>query len=265
MNKSIAIVGIPFDANSSFMRGTASAPSSIKEALYSSSANLSTEFLIDISQAPNWEFLEDMDLKGEYMQIYYSMVQLLRGHNRVIVLGGDHSIAFPIAKAYYEKHGPFNVLQLDAHSDLYDMLDGNKYSHGCPFARIMEAGYVKRLVQMGIRCMTPHLHAQAKKFGVEIYEMRNWPQDIPQDWDGPVYISLDLDVLDPAFAPGVAHHEPGGLTTRELLNLIHQINVPLLGAEIVELNPFRDQQGVTAMVAAKLLKEILGKMLSKNI
>ena len=93
--------------------------------------------------------------------------------------------------------------------------------------------------------------------------MRNWRPDdgLPEDLDGPLYLSLDLDALDPAFAPGVSHPEPGGLSTRELLTILHTLPGPLVGADIVELNPLRDPRGLTARVAAKLLKEIAARML----
>jgi len=81
------------------------------------------------------------------------------------------------------------------------------------------------------------------------------------DFDGPVYLSLDLDVLDPAFAPGISHHEPSGFSTREVLKIIQNLNAPLVGADLVEFNPRRDPVGITAMLAAKLLKEIAAKML----
>ena len=261
MNPSIAIIGIPFDANASYLRGSALAPAHIRKAFHSPSANYGTEVGMDLSTSTDYHLLEDMEIGEEYDKISDEMSQLLEQYGRVISLGGDHSITFPIAKAVYQKFGAFNLLQFDAHTDLYDEFDGNRFSHGCPFARIMEVGYVKRLVQVGIRCLTPHQVSQAQKFGVEILEMKDFKGRIPQDWEGPLYLSLDLDVMDPAYVPRVSHHEPGGLTSREVINLIHQINVPLIGADIVELNPHRDQDGLTAMVAAKMLKEILGKML----
>nr|NIV28320.1 agmatinase [Anaerolineae bacterium] len=149
---------------------------------------------------------------------------------------------------------------LDAHPDLYDEIEGNRYSHGCPFARIMEESLVTRLVQVGIRTMNPHQRAQAERFGVEVHEMRDWRPGTAFDFGGPVYLSLDLDVLDPAFAPGTSHHEPGGLSTREVLELIQNLRAPIVGADIVELNPKRDPLGITAMAAAKLLKEVVAGM-----
>jgi arginase family enzyme len=125
----------------------------------------------------------------------------------------------------------------------------------------MEEGLVERLVQVGIRTATGHQREQIERFGVEVIEMKDWRDDWPIDFDTPVYISFDLDCLDPAFAPGVWRREPGGLSTRQALNSIHNVSSPVVGADIVEYNPKMDLNGVTAMVAAKLLKEIAAKML----
>jgi len=157
-----------------------------------------------------------------------------------------------------------NILQFDAHPDLYDELDGNRFSHACPFARIMEENLAERLVQVGIRTLTGHQHEQAKRFGVEIIEMKNFEAAKEIAFDGPVYISLDMDCLDPAFAPGVSHHEPGGMSSRDVLEIIQNLKGKLVGADIVEYNPKRDFQGMTGMVAGKLLKEIIGRMLEEK-
>jgi arginase family enzyme len=126
----------------------------------------------------------------------------------------------------------------------------------------MEKRLAKRLVSVGIRSMTDHLERQKERFGVEIVDMRKFDPRMVLSFDGPVYLSLDLDVLDPAFAPGVSHHEPGGLTTRELVHVIQAFQGDLVGADIVEYNPYRDVQNMTAMVAAKLLKEIAVRFLN---
>ncbi|UCD37052.1 MAG: arginase family protein, partial [Fidelibacterota bacterium] len=150
---------------------------------------------------------------------------------------------------------------LDAHPDLYDELDGNRYSHGCPFARVMEEKLIGRLVQIGIRAPNAHQREQIARFGVEVFELRHWTTPPDLTIDGPLYLSVDLDVFDPAFAPGIAHHEPGGLSPRDVIQIIQNIQAPLVGADIVEFNPTRDPLGITAMLAAKLLKEIAGRML----
>ncbi len=125
----------------------------------------------------------------------------------------------------------------------------------------MEEGLAARLVQVGIRTLNAHQQAQAERFGVAMIDMRGWRAGERPVIDGPVYVSLDLDGLDPAYAPGVSHHEPGGLTTREVLELIHALPGPIIGADIVEYNPVRDVSDVTAAVAVKFLKELLGRML----
>jgi arginase len=110
--------------------------------------------------------------------------------------------------------------------------------------------------------MNPHQRLQAEKFGVDVLEMRRWQQGSRLVFEGPVYLSLDMDVLDPAFAPGVSHHEPGGFSTREILQLLQNLTAPVVGADLVEFNPTRDPTGMTAAVAAKLLKEIAAGMLA---
>jgi arginase len=159
------------------------------------------------------------------------------------------------------RHPRLSILHLDAHPDLYDELDSNRLSHACPFARIMEAGLATRLVQVGIRTMTPHQQQQAERFGVEVHHLRDWDPNRVLEFGDPLYISLDMDVLDPAYAPGISHYEPGGLSTRAVLDILQTVKGHIVGADIVELNPSRDHQGVTAMVAAKFYKELLARML----
>ena len=120
----------------------------------------------------------------------------------------------------------------------------------------MERGLAKRLVQVGIRTLNGHCREQAKKFGVEIVEMRSFAPDAVPIPDAPLYVSIDMDALDPAFAPGVSHHEPGGLSVRDILTVLHRIETPIVGADIVEYNPARDINGMTAVVAAKFVKEL---------
>ncbi|WP_445958129.1 arginase family protein, partial [Yeosuana sp.] len=118
-----------------------------------------------------------------------------------------------------------------------------------------------KLVQVGIRTLNEHQAQQAKKFNVEIHEMKNLDLSAISKFNGPLYISLDMDAFDPAFAPGVSHHEPGGLSSREVIDLIHNIDAEVIGADIVEYNPNRDFQNMTAFLASKMMKEILGKMM----
>jgi arginase len=261
----VALLGAPHDAHSSFLRGSSLAPPRIRAALHSGSSNWSTELGIDLSAATNWRDQGDLDLSyplDAFAQIEQTIAGLLGEGLRVLTLGGDHAITYPVLRAYGLCYPNLTILHIDAHPDLYDELNGDHLSHACPFARIMEAGLARRLVQVGIRTLNPHQRRQAERFGVEIFEMRNFETFRPGDLTGPLYISLDLDAIDPAFAPGVSHHEPGGLNTRQVLDILHQVPGPIIGADIVEYNPLRDPLDLTAMLAAKLAKELIGRMIS---
>jgi len=260
----VSVIGIPLDSNSSFLPGAASAPQKIREAYHSASANYCAENGTDLSQTQSWKDQGDLQLPGmpaAFPSIEQNVFNLLGKDHRVLSLGGDHSITYPIVKAFAKKYHNLNILHLDAHGDLYDNFEGNKFSHACPFARIMEEGLASRLVQVGIRTYNPHQREQARRFGVEAIEMKDWKDGTALHFDGPLYISLDLDALDPAFVPGVSHHEPGGFSTRQVLAILQALNATVVGADIVELNPTRDINGMTAMVAAKFFKELLVKLL----
>lgn len=255
----ITLVGIPYDRKSSFMRGPSAAPSEIRKCLYSDSTNLFAENGISIEDK---RIIDHGDIIVDgYLDISKDIKQILAGNNRILSLGGDHSITYPILKAYSDYYDNIEILHIDAHADLYDILDGDKFSHACPFARIMEDKLVTRLVQVGIRTLNNHQRDQSTKFRTEILEMKNYSIKKVPAMKKPVYLSIDLDGIDPAFAPGVSHHEPGGLSSRDVINIVHSIEGPVIGADIVELNPIRDSNGITAALAAKLCKEILAKML----
>lgn len=259
----LAILGCPYDENSSFMRGAAEAPPLIRAALFSDASNLwaengtnlGTEFLIvdagDLAPVPAAEMNR---------RIEEGIADLLDRDLKPIALGGDHSITYPVVKAISRKHDNLTVVHFDAHPDLYEEFRGNRYSHACPFARIMEDKLVKRLVQVGIRTMAGHQSEQALRFGVEVLKMKDWDDVLP-DCESPVYISFDLDALDPAFAPGVVHREPGGLSVRQAIKAIQGLQANVVGADIVEFNPRLDPLHTTGVVCAKLLKEIAAKML----
>ena len=189
---------------------------------------------------------------------------VLKRGARALSVGGDHAVSYPVIRAHAAVHNRLSIVHLDAHPDLYDEFKGSRYSHACPFARVMEQGLASRLVQVGVRTATPHQRAQAARFGVEMIEMRHWSQGGLPALEGPVYLSLDLDVLDPAHVPGVSHPEPGGMTTRDVIAVIQSLRGRLVGADVVELNPTRDPTGITALVAAKLVKEIADRLLESR-
>lgn len=264
-NNDVALIGIMSDANSSYKRGSAAAPEFIRRALHNGSANLCSESGVDL--AGNRRFVDVGDRRvtddPESFLAIEDEINKITGQGALpLILGGDHAISYPVLRAINRVNGPVNILHFDAHPDLYHDYEGNPWSHASPFARIMENGLASRLVQVGIRTLNKSLRLQAERFGVEIHEMRNLDiNSIGRDFDGPVYISCDMDALDPAFAPGVSHHEPGGLSVRDMLGIIQRLPNRIVGADIVEYNPQRDINDMTAMVAAKLLKEIGGRML----
>ncbi len=261
----VTIQGIPYDANSSFVRGPAHAPDKIRKAFNSQSSNMWSELGVDLGNAASLNDAGDLSISGwppaeANVAIQGAIETHLKKGHRVLSLGGDHSISFPIIAATAAQYGELSVLQIDAHGDLYENFGDNPYSHASPFARLLEGGHIKRLVQVGIRTLNDHQRAQAKRYGVEVHEMKDGVPEIA--FSGKLYISLDLDGLDPAFAPGVGHHEPGGLSTRDVLNLIHRKGGELVGADIVELNPLRDLNNMTAMVAARCAKEFCARLLA---
>lgn len=258
------LIGIPFDGQSSYLRGAAEAPGKIREALVCNASNNWTETGVDLGQAEIYADAGDMAFseRSAFQIIELAEARLLDEGKRPLSLGGDHSITYPIVKAFAARYRDLTIFHFDAHSDLYDEFEGNRLSHACPFARIMEAGLAKRLVQVGIRTMNGHQREQASKFGVEVVEMQQLPAYEKLKAVGPVYITFDMDALDPAFAPGISHREPGGMTVREAIAHLHAIDGDIVGADVVEYNPVRDIDGITAVVAAKIVKEILGKMIA---
>ena len=258
--KDIIIQGIQFDKKSSYQRGPRLAPPLIREALHCGSANYFTENLVSIEDS---RIIDKGDFEiNEYFDIEQITSDHLNVDAKILTLGGDHPITYPIIKAHHKKYRKLDILQIDAHGDLYDSFEGDPHSHACPFARIMESGYAARLVQVGIRAINAHQAEQAEKYKVEQYQMKNLDLSTIPSFENPLYISLDMDGFDPAYAPGVSHHELGGLTSRQVLDLLHSIDTEVIGADIVEYNPERDSHKMTAFLASKMMRELLGKLLS---
>ncbi|KAK8355207.1 hypothetical protein V6Z11_A05G270700 [Gossypium hirsutum] len=274
---STSLLGVPLGHNSSFLQGPAFAPPRIREAIWCGSTNSATEegkelndprVLTDVGDVPVQEIRDCGVDDDRLMSAISESVKLVMEEDplRPLVLGGDHSISFPVVRAVSEKlGGPVDILHLDAHPDIYDCFEGNYF---------LEVFYIHIITKMqerddvGIRSITTEGREQGKRFGVEQYEMRTFSKDchflenlkLGEGVKG-VYISVDVDCLDPAFAPGVSHIEPGGLSFRDVLNILHNLEGNLVAADVVEFNPQRDTvDGMTAMVAAKLVRELAAKM-----
>lgn len=260
----ISILGVPHDENSSYMRGPAEAPPLIRKELATDAYSLWTETGFDLSVPGRLRDLGDLRFDAAtdpWVTIEQGVDRALESGNPLLCLGGDHAITHPILRAVRRRHPRLTILHVDAHPDIYHAYQDNLRSHASPFARIMEERLADRLVQVGLRTINDHHREQFARFGVEALEIGRCSGRLELDFNTPVYISMDLDGLDPAFAPGVSHREPGGLSVRQVIDLFHTIGQPVVGADVVEYNPRCDLSNQTALVAAKLVKEIGGVML----
>lgn len=264
----LAIIGVPFDEKSCFLRGAALGPAAIRAASTGKALNPFTELGVNLEEETVLIDWGDVDTSGDVDKTFHRVeaaVEEVLGHKaKPIILGGDHSITFPVMKAMARHYRPLSILHFDAHPDLYEDLYGDRYSHACPFARIMEEGLAEELVQVGVRAATREQRAKARRHRVRMVEMREIKLGLGWSFRNPLYISFDLDALDPAFAPGVSHHEPGGLTTRQVIDILHSLRAEVVGLDVVELNPTRDPSGITAAAAVKIIKEAAGRMVKRG-
>jgi agmatinase len=263
---SIALLGLPYDAGSSWRQGPARAPAAIRAELEraKSYSNLTAEDGTDLGRPGLLVDAGDVTLRGDDAAARAAIEaaageQLHAGH-RLLSLGGDHSVTYPLLRAVHHAVGTVDVVHLDAHPDLYPEFEGNRFSHACPFARALEDRLIGRLVQIGIRTQNAVQRHVAERHNVEQVPMMEW--HLPKlEFTRPVYVSLDLDGIDPAFAPGVSHPEPGGMSVRDAIAVLQRIEGRVVAADLVEYNPDADDAGRTAVVCVKLLKELAASVM----
>ncbi len=257
----VPLLGLCWDGSVSHRPGAALGPAHIRTALHDPAGNgwsrhgvdavsLITD-LGDITVAPGTSTAGAMDA------ITDALDARLPDQATPLLLGGDHSVTLPVLRVLSRRGLRPAILHLDAHPDLYPDFEGDRYSHACPFARILEEDLASALVQVGVRTMNDVQRDTARRHGVRSFLPDAWEEGIASLPAGPLYLSIDLDSLDPAFAPGVAHPEPGGLSAREVLGLLDRLPPTLIGADIVEYTPACDVNGTTARVAARLVKELV--------
>lgn len=262
----LVFLGLADDTQSTYLSGCADAPRAIRSAYDGKCFNATTESGVDLEESvldlgdrhpkESWE---------ESARIYKALCEELIEAERIpFIAGGDHAVTIPVVEALEVLDQPVHVIQIDAHPDLYPDYDGNRFSHACTGARILEMDHVESLTQLGIRTMNAVqsqyvdrypdrlvIH-EASELAVELPELSHIPEEAY------VYLTIDLDGLDPAFAPGVSHPVPGGLSSRQVLDLIQQGHWELVGMDVVEVNPTRDVNDQTAILAARLLHEGMG-------
>ncbi len=261
-----AFLGIADDTQSSFLRGPADAPDCIRRAYDGRCYNATTESGVDLSSSvtdlgdlkprPTWE-ASARDYRARIEAI------LKEGYTPFIA-GGDHAVTVPVIQAFAVLRRPIHVVQIDAHPDLYPEFEGNLDSHACTGARLLEMSHVASLTQIGIRTMNEEQRRQSERWSdrLHVLEARSLEGAVPDlahiPAEAAVYLTVDMDGFNPAFAPGVSHPVPGGLTARQVLGLILRGHWILVGMDAVEVNPSRDIQYMTAILAGRLLHEGIG-------
>ncbi|MHA1463025.1 MAG: agmatinase [Candidatus Heimdallarchaeota archaeon] len=274
----LCVLGIPWDASSSFRRGAAQGPEYIRHAttgaLYNSITETNRDLkqtwqIYDIGDAPISE-ANEMDARNKI----HDMIQKYSRHGtKFFFLGGDHlSTYFTFYSLKKLKDIRIGLIYLDAHPDLYDQYEGNPYSHACVVKRIIDETNIEpeTITQVGIRSSTLEQKQLAEQLKINTISIKDLQTNggfataqqiksqLPDYLDG-VYLSIDLDVLDPAFAPGVGNPEPGGATTREIIDFIHGLQgINIYAFDVVELCPKFDYAGISALAASKIIKEVLG-------
>ena len=265
----LAVFGIPYDEKSSYLKGAAAGPSAIRAASSGEMINPVTELGADLSRDSVLVDLGDVDVSGGFQSmsegVALRLEEILEHAAVPLILGGDHSITYPVVRRLAAAYPELDLLHFDAHPDLYEEFRGDPHSHACPFARILEEGLCAGLVQVGIRAATAAHRAKAARFGVRMLEMKDLEEGLTLHFRNPLYISFDIDALDPAFAPGVSHVEPGGMSTRQALGILQRLEADIVGMDVVEVNPMRDPSGITAAAAAKLIMEVAGKIVIKRM
>ncbi|WP_026744499.1 agmatinase [Leucothrix mucor] len=271
----VCFVGVPFDLGTSNRSGTRFGPKGIR-----SESTMIRPYSMWLGFSP-FDALQVADIGdvaintfnlAKSMDIIEKAYDDIMAHGAIpLTMGGDHTIVLPILRALHKKHGPIGVVHVDAHADINDSMFGEKIAHGTPFRRLVEEGILdtKRVVQIGLR--TTGYSADdfnwSRDQGMRVVQAEEcWHKSLAplmeevreQMGDGPVYISFDIDGLDPTVAPGTGTMEPGGLTSIQGFEIVrgcHGMNI--IGGDLVEVSPPYDNSGVTSMMAANLLYEML--------
>jgi len=262
----LVFVGLPDDSQSSFRRGCARAPERIRLAYDGNCYNASTEAGVDLSGAvADLGDLASGDSWEATTRRYRDFAAGLYSGGKVpFFAGGDHAVTVPVVAALSVLNEPVHVVQFDAHPDLYPVFEGNPNSHACAATRLLEMGHVASLTQLGVRTLNRPQSQQAEQHSdrLRILSARDLGGGIPALSQIPrgakVYVNVDIDAFDPAYAPGVSHPVPGGLTPRQVLDFLQRAEWALVGMDVVEVNLTLDRNDQTVLLAARLLHEGMG-------
>jgi agmatinase len=272
----VAIVGIPFDGGSTYRPGARFGPTAVRHASrllrpYHPELDVEPFALQQVADAGDVQ-CTPLSVEKALDQMTAGARAVLRRCHRLVAIGGDHTVALATLRAAHESFGPLAVVHFDAHLDTWSTYLDSQYNHGTPFRRAMEEGLLaqERCVHIGLRRSMPSRADISRDSDLGFRQVSATTvgelgpavvgDEIRQRVaDSPVYISIDIDVLDPAFAPGTGTPEPGGLSSRELLSILrHLRDLPVACADVVEVSPAYDHAEVTALAAAHAIYEILG-------
>ncbi len=272
----VAIVGIPFDGGTTFRPGARFGPAAIRAGSrlmrgYHPGLDVQPFAAQQVADAGDIA-CTPFDIAEAITQIEAGARVLLDDSRHVIALGGDHTIALPLLRAVHARHGPLALIHFDAHLDTWDTYFGAAYTHGTPFRRAHEEGLLAsdRCAHVGIRgpLFARQDLVDDAAFGFTIVGAFDYLErsvaSIAEELrtrvgDLPVYVSIDVDVMDPAHAPGTGTPEAGGMTSRELLATLRALQgVDLVAADIVEVAPAYDHAEITSIAAANVVYELLG-------
>jgi agmatinase len=275
----VAVVGVPFDSGTSYRPGARFGPAAIRQGsrlLRPWHPGLGVGPLVAQQVADAGDIAcNPFDINESVDQIQAGAAELLDQAGRLLAMGGDHTIAFPLLRVVRQRFGPVALVHFDAHLDTWQTYFGAPVTHGTPFRRAAEEGLfldsrsmhigirgpvyaasdLEEDAELGFRTVTA---MEIERIGVEgtVSRIRE------RVGDAPLYISIDIDVLDPAHAPGTGTPEAGGLTSRELLGILRGLaGAPLVGADVVEVSPAYDHAEITAVAAAHVSYELLALML----
>ena len=278
----VAILGVPFDSGTSYRTGTRFGPRKIRESSLMIWGHNST---LNVSPLKKLNMVDYGDVSVIPTSIEHTMTaitntasEIINSGTTLITLGGDHSIALPLLRAHATKHGPVSLVHIDAHLDTWESeFEGVPYSHGTPFRYALQEGLIRKdeYVQIGIRgpLSGENDYADSAALGartITIHEVmqKGIPEiltEVHERMKGPVYVTLDIDSADPAFAPGTGTPEVGGLTSYQLLQLVRGLHgLNLIGFDLVEVSPPFDHGDITAILASNLVFEYLSLLAIKD-
>lgn len=271
----IAVVGIPFDSGVSYRPGTRFGPSHVRESSrllrpYNPAQDVSPFQLAQVVDAGDIP-VNPFDLTEAVTEVERAALALGEQVQRLVTIGGDHTVALPLLRAVAAKHGPVAVLHFDAHLDTWDTYFGAPITHGTPFRRASEEGLIDLTASCHVGTRGPLYSKQDleddERLGFSIVSSEYIEEHgveaaidriLTRIGDKPLYVSIDIDVLDPAHAPGTGTPEAGGLTSRELLRILRALRErDIVGADVVEVSPAYDHAQMTGIAASHVVYELV--------